>query len=221
MKRNLIIGSLVLTGTLIITTFGCGVKDKGGDNGKPGKINDQEWMTANLNVITFRNGDPIPEAKTDEEWEKAGKEGKPAWCNFANDTANSNKYGKLYNWYAVNDSRGLAPAGWHVATDAEWKKLTDFLGGSVVAGTKMKSKEGWYRNGSGTNETGFSALPGGSRSGTGAFSESGGSAIGCWWSSTETYTNYAWSRYMSYNVGYVYKDYYFKELGFSVRCLRD
>jgi uncharacterized protein (TIGR02145 family) len=103
-------------------------------------IGTQVWMTKNLNVATFRNGDPIPEAKTDEEWERAGAEGKPAWCYYNNDPKNGTKYGKLYNWYAVNDPRGLAPSGYHVPPDAEWTILTDYLGGEYDAGTKVKSK---------------------------------------------------------------------------------
>jgi TolA-binding protein len=105
------------------------------------KIGTQTWMAENLNVSTFRNGDPIMEAKTNEEWEKAGKEGKPAWCNYENDPKNGAKYGKLYNWYAVNDPRGLAPAGWHVPSDAEWTTLGDQLGDE--ASNKMKSTSGW------------------------------------------------------------------------------
>jgi uncharacterized protein (TIGR02145 family) len=222
LKRNLFLGNLVLAVTLFLITFSCGVKDKDGNTYKVVKISNQEWMVENLNVSTFRNGDSIPEAKTDEEWEKAGKEGQPAWCYNANNPANVNTYGKLYNWYAVRDSRGLAPAGWHVPTDTEWTQLTDFLGGGDVAGAKMKSTAGWVSNGNGTNESGFLGLPGDSRGRNGAFgSASDGGTIGCWWSSTEAYTNYAWTRYLSYTVGYVYKDYYYKELGFSVRCLRD
>ena len=100
-------------------------------------IGTQEWMTKNLDVSTFRNGDPIPEAKTDEEWKKADEEGLPAWCYYDNDTANGAKYGKLYNWYAVNDSRGLATVGYHIPSDAEWTKLIDFLG--YYNGNNMKS----------------------------------------------------------------------------------
>ena len=106
-------------------------------------IGTQVWMTKNLDVATFRNGDPIPQAKTNEEWEKAGENQQPAWCYYDNDSTNGAKYGKLYNWYAVNDSRELAPVGYHIPSDAEWTKLTDFLGGESVAGTKMKSKSGW------------------------------------------------------------------------------
>ena len=123
------------------------------------KIDNQVWMAENLNVGNFRNGDPIPEAKTDEEWVSAGKEGKPAWCYYENKIENGVKYGKLYNWYAINDPRGLAPKGWHVPTDTEWRQVTLFLGGEDAAGTKMKSPAGWTHDGNGTNVSGFSGLP--------------------------------------------------------------
>lgn len=105
------------------------------------KIGTQIWMTENLNVSTFRNGEPIPEAKTDEEWKAAGTQGKPAWCYYDNDSKNGAKYGKLYNWYAVNDPRGLAPEGWHVPNDEEWETLENYLGDD--ASKKMKSTSGW------------------------------------------------------------------------------
>ena len=89
------------------------------------KIGDQKWMSVNLNVSHFRNGDSIPEVRTPEDWEKAGKEQKPAWCYYDNNPENQSRLGKLYNWYAVNDPRGLAPEGWHVSSDADWNVLTD------------------------------------------------------------------------------------------------
>jgi uncharacterized protein (TIGR02145 family) len=101
-------------------------------------IGNQTWMAENLNVASFRNGDPIPEAKTKEEWDKATAEGKPAWCYYNNDTANGKIYGKLYNFHAVDDTRGLAPKGWHVPSDSEFTILTDYLGGESIAGKKMK-----------------------------------------------------------------------------------
>ncbi len=104
-------------------------------------IGTQVWMTKNLDVSTFRNGDPIPQAKSNSEWKAAGINKQPAWCYYDNEPANGAKYGKLYNWYAVNDLRGLAPAGYHIPSDAEWMQLTDFLGSE--AGKKMKSTSGW------------------------------------------------------------------------------
>ena len=92
-------------------------------------IGKQVWMTKNLDVGTFRNGYPIPEAKTNEEWVNAGLNKQPAWCYYQNDPTNGEKYGKLYNWYAVNDSRGLTPEGWHIPSENEWEILFRYLGG--------------------------------------------------------------------------------------------
>ena len=101
-------------------------------------IGTQVWMTKNLDVSTFRNGDPIPEAKSNEEWKKAGENKQPAWCYYNNDPANGAKYGKLYNWYAVNDPRGLAPLGYHVPTKAEFMTLYNFFPSNI--GQKVKSE---------------------------------------------------------------------------------
>ena len=99
-------------------------------------IGTQVWMTKNLEVSTFRNGEIIPEAKTKDEWIAAADNHTPAWCYYDNNPANGTKYGKLYNWHAVNDSRGLAPEGWHVPTDEEWTVLENSLGDDI--GKKMK-----------------------------------------------------------------------------------
>jgi uncharacterized protein (TIGR02145 family) len=106
------------------------------------KIGTQVWMSKNLDVSTFRNGEPIPQVQDQEAW-RGLKTG--AWCYYANDRSSYGmKYGKLYNWYAVNDPRGLAPKGYHIPSDEEWTVLTDFLGGDGVAADKMKRKTGWH-----------------------------------------------------------------------------
>ena len=146
-------------------------------------IGTQTWTSLNLDVAAFRNGDVIPQVKTNEEWEVAGNNKQAAWCYYDNDPANGPKYGKLYNWYAVNDPRGLAPAGWHVPTDEEWTVLSTFLGGEDVAGEKMKSSLVWSENGNRNNISGFSGLPGGCRAGD--FNNVG--SLGYWWSALEDY----------------------------------
>jgi len=136
------------------------------------KIGDQEWQMKNLDVDRFRNGDMIPQARTNEEWNSAGKKGKPVWCYNSNDPENGRIYGKLYNWHAVNDARGLAPKGWHIPSDNEWTTLTNYLGGLEVAGGKMKATGTAYWNSpneGATNESGFSVLPGGYRYFDGSF----------------------------------------------------
>jgi len=181
-------------------------------------IGKQVWMTQNLNVDTFRNGDPIPEAKSDKELQDYSQAGEAAWCYYGYDPKNGEKYGKLYNWYAVNDSQGLAPKGWHVPTDEEWTMLIDYLGGEEKAGTKMKSKSGWYQGGNGINASGFSGLPGGHGS-PGGFEAIG--KVGNWWSSTEYDTGAAWLRSLNYLDGNVNWSSRSQAVCFSVRCLRD
>jgi uncharacterized protein (TIGR02145 family) len=195
------------------------------------RISNQEWMTINLDVDRFRNGDLIPHVESDEEWEKVGKNGQPAWCYYDNDTENGKKYGKLYNWYAVNDPRGLAPEGWHVPSDEEWTDLVEYLGGYGIAGHKMKSVEGWedwededgeLQNGNGNNSSGFNGLPGGYRINEGSFFTIRFYAF--FWSATEYDYFNAWNRSLYNYNGNVYRYYYHlsnKSVGASVRCLRD
>jgi uncharacterized protein (TIGR02145 family) len=127
------------------------------------KIGSQVVMKKNLNVSHYRNGDRIPQVKGPDKWAALTT---GAWCWYNNDSANGAVYGKLYNWYAVNDPRGLAPEGWHIPSDAEWTTLTTFLGGEGVAGGKMKERgiTHWiYPNTDATNSSGFTGLPGGVR----------------------------------------------------------
>jgi uncharacterized protein (TIGR02145 family) len=182
-------------------------------------IGNQVWTTKNLDVDRFRNGDTIAQAKTVGEWNAYGQAGEPAWCYYDNDEANGAKYGKLYNWYAVADPRGLAPIGYHLPTDGDWSTLITYLGGEEIAGAKMKSKEGWAENGIGTNSSGFSGLPGGYRYDLGVFINIGYDAD--WWSVTGGNTYYAWSRFLVYNNGSVYRNYFYKQRGLSVRCIMD
>ncbi len=220
MKWSIVSGSLMLAGIMIIYAFDGGSgKDYDGNIYNAVEIGNQVWMTENLNTGTFRNGDPIPEAKTNAEWEKAGVEGRPVWCYFNNDPANGKKYGRLYNWYAVNDPRGLAPPGWHVPTNAEWSQLMEYLEGESVAGYKLKSTGGWNENGNGSNEYGFTAMPGGLRYSWGAFRYAGD--YGYWLSSDEYTAKSVHSRFLVYRSGSAGRYYLVKGKGFSVRCVRD
>ena len=183
-------------------------------------IGTQTWVTKNLDVESYRNGDAIPQVQDKKAWANLTT---GAWCYYEKNKANYDSigaiYGKLYNWYAVNDPRGLAPKGYHVPTDEEWGKLTDNLGESK-AGTKMKSITGWYYNDSGgSNTSGFAGLPGGYRSANGIFGGIG--SKGCWWSSSEISTNGAWSRDLNGSSGSLDFHNFYKQNGFSVRCLRD
>jgi uncharacterized protein (TIGR02145 family) len=187
----------------------------------------QVWMTENLNVDKFRNGESIPEAKTEEEWNQAGQSKQPAWCYYNNDSNNGATFGKIYNWYAVSDPRGLAPEGWKIPTDEEWGQWLNTLGDN--SGVKMKSAAMWAENtgfgesGNGTNDSGFSGLPGGVRSYDGKFSQI--SEVGRWWSSTEYKSSFdssnAWCYHLSYAYPLCLRSKFMKSEGFSVRCLKD
>ena len=209
------------------------------------KIGTQVWMSKNLDVDTFRNGNYILQAKDKEQWTYAFDNKIPAWCFYEFDENNGKKYGKLYNWYAVNDSRGLAPNGYHIPSNGEWTIIQDFLGNDI-AGNKMKSDIGWMRrscidcedysckkcvkvssrsSGCGDNSSGFNALPGGYCGYTGDFFDFG--QKGYWWSSTEStgYNSNAFVSAMTFSLDYhsneASQNFEYQSLGFSVRCLRD
>jgi uncharacterized protein (TIGR02145 family) len=192
--------------------------DQEGNKYKTVRLGTQTWMAENLNTHTFKNGDLIPQAKTPEEWMKADLNQKPAWCYYNNDPANGLIYGKLYNWWAINDPRGIAPPKWHVPNDEEWTRVTLFLGGSKIAAQRMKHTLNWQGKAAGTNKTNFAAVPGGSRDAMGLFRSLG--SFGIWWTSEQLGFNTAWGREMgaSNKLGrYNYQ----KGNGFSIRCVRD
>ena len=183
------------------------------------KIGNQEWMAENLVATTFNNGDTIMEAKTNQQWYFAYDNKIPAWCYYNNDSSNDKTCGKLYNWFAVNDPRGLAPKDWHIPDDDEWEQAEIFLGGRDNAGIKLKSKYGWYNVGGGTNISGFNGMPGGCRWTHGEFRDFEKS--GFWWSSSALRIDHAWGRGLSHYSTAVEKLYEEKGIGFSVRCIKD
>jgi uncharacterized protein (TIGR02145 family) len=195
------------------------VTDIDGNVYKTVKICNQWWMAENLKVTKYQNGDSIPDVQDNSEWMNLTT---GAYCDYDLDSRNVSTYGRLYNWYAVDDSRNIAPAGWHVPSDAEWQILVECLGDSTVAGGKMKESGTmhWINPNTGaTNESGFLALPAGSRSGTGLF---GGKRYGAYyWCATPFSTYLAWHRSLENNYAGIYHFTYVKIDGFSVRCVRD
>lgn len=187
-------------------------------------IGNQEWTTMNLDVDTFRNGDLIHQAKTSKEWEKAANEKIPAWCFYENKSKNGEIYGKLYNWYAVSDPRGLAPTGWEIPSYNDWNQLVEILGGNLWgAGNKLKSDEGWREDENGNNESGFSGLPGGSRWADGDFTDI--LLSGYWWTSTECENDEeevptAWGATLEYSTEFLEIDEKDMGRGYSVRCIK-
>ena len=192
------------------------VTDKDGNTYKSVTIGKQIWTAENLNVEHYRNGDAIPQVQDKEEWAILTS---GAWCYYQNSSENGTIYGKLYNWYAVNDSRGLAPEGWHVATDDDWTKITELFGGAYVAGEKMKNTSGWSENGNGTNINGFAGLPGGYRNHDGYFMNIG--INGLFWTSTAFSGTNAWFRNLIASIPDIYRPNYFYVNGLSIRCVKD
>ena len=192
------------------------------------QIGTQVWMVENLNVDRFRNGDLIHEARTNEAWQKAGDNKQPAWCYYDNDPKNGVTYGKLYNWFAVNDPRGLAPKGYHVPSDAEWAILTNFCGGESVAGKKLKSTRGWNEDNNGIDLYGFTGIPSGIRSHYDHLQFGGVKEIAIWWTSTKSLTGDAWYYGLSHHDGIDKwgssewtNDGELLREGHSIRCIRD
>ncbi len=182
-------------------------------------IGSQKWTQTNLDVTHYRNGDIIPQVTDLAQWESLTT---GAWCYYNNDPLNNTIYGKLYNWYAVNDPRGLAPIGYHIPSDSEWATLITYLGGEQVAGGKLKTTGTslWQSPNTGaTNTTNFTALPGGYRIVNGTFNYIG--KTGCWWSSTEVNATNAWTYDLFNNSSICYRDNLNKPSGFSVRCIKD
>jgi uncharacterized protein (TIGR02145 family) len=183
------------------------------------KIGNQTWMKKNLDVTTYRNGDPIPQVSDPKKWAEL-KTG--AWCYFDNDSSHGRIYGKLYNWYAVNDPRGLAPEGWHLPGDKDWNALDSSLGGYEIAGGKMKETgtSHWLAPNKGaTNKSGFTGLPGGYRYLNGKFYDLGASAS--WWNTEEASAESAWAHGLSYESEIAGADGGYKQNGFSVRCVKN
>lgn len=221
---------------LAISFFGCGSDSSSGpddNNSQPNTVTDidgntyqvttigtQVWMAENLKVTHYRNGDAIPNVTDNTAW---GDLVTGAYCNYNNDGGNGISYGRIYNWYAISDSRNIAPVGWRVATDGDWQTLVNYLGDHMTAGGKLKESgtTHWTSPNTGaTNESGFTALPGGYRSGSsGGFSGIGDRAE--FWCSTDTTSDAAWARTLYYNNIEIYRDGRDKGHGYSVRCIKE
>ena len=197
------------------------VTDIDGNTYNTVQIGTQVWMSENLKTSRYRNGGSIPYVLGNSAWAALTT---GAWSNYDHDAANDPIYGKLYNWYTTLGDT-LCPTGWGIPTDAEWTTLTTYLGGEIVAGGKMKSVGTTYWNSpntGATNESGFSALPGGARYSDGSFVRVRDYAI--FWSANDLSDNYSLTCYLKFNFSFVDRTVdttYAKSYGASVRCLRD
>jgi uncharacterized protein (TIGR02145 family) len=206
-------------------TPGAGVTDIDGNNYNSIILNGQEWMKENLKVSKYRNGNSIPTGLTDSQWNSTTS---GAYSMYNNDSTNNILFGKLYNWYTVVDSRRLCPIGWHVPSDSEWSQLSFFLGGDSLAGGEMKMVSSLWTspNIGATNESGFSALPGGQR--LGGYNSLG--YYGTWWSTDgylQSSSDLAYGRQVSNSSelltggSWFTLNYVSRKFGKSVRCLKD
>jgi uncharacterized protein (TIGR02145 family) len=201
----------------IIPSTGSTVTDIDGNIYHTITIGTQTWTVENLRTTKFRNSHPITNISDSLQWTGLTT---PGYCDYNNDVAMAAIYGHLYNWSCVTDTNNLAPAGWHIPTDAEWTILTTYLG--TGAGGKLKATGTTYwniPNAGATNETGFTGLPGGDRSNTGLFHYLG--TYGCFWCATESTATEAWEYVLSANTGNVTRMQYSKNIGLSVRCVKD
>jgi uncharacterized protein (TIGR02145 family) len=196
-------------------------------------IGSQVWTNKNLDVDRYRNGDPIPQVTDPNQWANLTT---GAWCYYNNNPSKGAVYGKLYNWYAVNDPRGLAPQGWHIPNDSEWKIMTKFMDPTVdttcqclsgtTIGNSLKSTSGWLDpfstsgDGNGNNNSGFTGLPGGSNNFT-LGSANMDTVYGRWWSSSTSNVSDAWYYSLSGRWDSIYRNTYSKSSGFSVRLVKD
>jgi len=218
-KKFVLIGAIVT----IFLSAGCSshpqkVVDRDGNSYSTAQIGSMLWTGNNLDVTHYRNGDPIPEVKDAKEWANLTT---GAWCYNLNNLDNGKTYGKLYNWYAVNDPRGLAMEGWHVGTDEEWSAVSELLGGTGDAGGALKAEKLWKEPAQEKkNKSGFDALPAGARRDSdGNFMPPG--QYSRLWSSTESSAKTAWCRSLGYFDSALRRGMANKKTGFSVRCVKN
>lgn len=202
------------------------VVDKDGNSYQTVKICNQTWMKSNLNVTRYSNGDIIPQVTDPVAWAKLTT---GAWCYYMNSSADGGSFGKLYNWYAVNDPRGLAPQGWHIPSEKEALTLIECLGGWEVAGGKMKSNDGGWSlpNLGATNSSAFTSISlgvlnsgcPGNLTPFASFTNKGYYAD--WWTSTSIDNEVSAAYKNIYNKTSCYTYLTCKTSGFSVRCIKN
>ena len=196
------------------------------------QINGQCWFAENLRSTSYANGDAIAGNLNDAAWSTTSSGGRATFGEGAsvcygpapsgdacNEAFSLTSYGRLYNWHAVNDTRGLCPSGWHVPSDGEWTTLTDGIGGALNAGNTLKAGSGWFNNGNGASPNGFDVFPGGQRMNAGNFQGAGTDAF--FWTSTALSSVQVWFRSMGWNLPEVVRNPAEKNVGMSVRCLKD
>jgi uncharacterized protein (TIGR02145 family) len=227
MKRKIWFYSLTIIVISLLCLIGCKkdddsnditVTDIDGNVYNTVTIGTQVWLVENLKTTKYRDGTDIPNVTDDTVWINLTT---GAYCDYNNSPSYSEIYGRLYNWYAVNDSKNIAPQGWHVATDEEWATLATFLGGIGVTGSKIKESGTVHWNSpnkGASNASGFTALPAGGRI-SGTFGYLGMATA--WWTATEFNADNGWTREVDFDAEDLLHGTLDKSIGFSVRCIKD
>lgn len=224
MKKQIILVVTVFTLTILFSACGNTSSQKKSQETDSGekmelKIGEETWMPKNLDVTAFRNGDPIKEAKTVEEWKSACENAEPAFCYYDNNPQYAIKAGVLYNWFAVVDSRGLCPEGWRISSENDWRNLVNSVGGSNLAGIALKSKSGWATETMADNSSGFSAFPTGMRDANGDFLKPDQTAI--WWTTTEWIGNKVCTYVLEDGLDFCIDYPANKDVAHAVRCVKE
>lgn len=226
MKTRILIPGIVLTALIAILTISCRknedsgllVTDIDGNTYHTITIGTQVWMAENLKTTKFRDGTAIPLVTESSTWRNATS---PAFCEYNNNPAAPETYGRLYNWFAATDSHGICPAGWHIPSYSEWETLVTYLGGLDAAGKKLKESgiSHWADPNKADNSSGFSALPGGYRNEQGNFF--GSAQIGSFWCIREGDAVPSWSWYLYNYEERIFSVYEENVRGNSIRCIKD
>lgn len=213
---NIIIDSPETDKTINFVQTEC--KDASGNYYSTVKIGNKIWMAENLKTKKYRTGDNVLNFSGNNDW---GFYTIGSFCVYGNSEPHLTTYGLLYNWYAINDGRNIAPDGWHVATDAEWSDLMAVLGGATLAGSKIKEtrQSVWSALEYATNSSGFSGLPCGMRQSSGSFT--GLNTNAAWWTSTENSGTYGWYWSVNNISNSLTRDFFNKNTGFAIRCVKD
>jgi uncharacterized protein (TIGR02145 family) len=224
--RALLLAAMAVMAVGAICLFGCGGEDGGANPGNNSGDNPGEDTDNNTGGNPGGNTGGVTKADIagyrtvtigNQVWtaENLNHETGNSWC-YGNDSSNCDKYGRLYDW---ETAMKVCPSGWRLPSIADWDDLVATVGGLSVAGRKLKSTSGWSSNGNGTDEYGWSALPGGHRNSAGGFGLAG--SDGLWWTATESNSDFAYNRNMSNVHGGMGGDGFYKGNGFSVRCVKD
>lgn len=218
-SRICIVAMCALVWALPRTSFAQPIAAIGSETADSVQIGSQTWMRHNLAVTRFRNGDEVPQIVGSSAWAQAGRAGTPGWSYYQNTVSPPENWGPLYNYAAVNDSRGLCPLGWRVPNNTDWRQLETTLGGGGGAAASLKAQTGWPTQGAGTNRSGFGALPAGFRTQRGEFFL--GRRVAYFWSLGQARDGTTTAHMLFDDMRPLFRIAYDPAMGMSLRCIAE